>query len=304
MNFNDLRRVEYSYDGTQIKVYYYNGLWRLATTRSINAFRSKWIGAKSFGEMFEEAVDQYPGFMERLNPQHVYSFVLLHPENKLVVKYDRPQLIHVLTRDSSDQWREIDVDIGVNKPECVRYETEEALIRDIRERWNGPSVGIESGEKVNISYEGVILVDSEGNRMKILYEKYQKLNNLRGNMRKIDYRLMEMRNNPGERMEFVYHYDLFSEFNDYEDRYNRMVKAVHQNYCRRYIRHEVQALTELPAYMRTIVYRIHQNYRENKTDIMNSNSGSMVVPPMTVNRIHELFGTFPTPLLYFVYKRV
>ena len=284
MNFNELARCEYSYDGTQIKLYRYNQEWRVATTRSINAFRSKWSSSKSFGEMFEDAIDQYPGFMERLNPEYVYAFVLMHPDNQIVVKYDRPKLVHVLTRDTNT-WTEVtDVDLGVPKPERIWYESEEKLLTDISLRWMNQN-------KPNITHEGIMLVDSNGQRMKILFEKYQEYKNLRGNMRKPDYRLMEMRKEPGSRMEFVDTYNLYDEFHMFENRYRKMITKVHHYYVKKFIKRELQKLTDVPQIYRNLLYKLHQNYIITRE-------------VMTKERVHQLFLDFATRQLYFVYNRL
>jgi hypothetical protein len=284
MNFAELYRCEYSYDGTQIKLYHYNGEWRVATTRSINAFRSKWSSSKSFGEMFEDAVDQYPGFMERLNPEYVYAFVLMHPDNQIVVKYDVPRLVHVLTR-VSNTWTEVsDVDLGVPKPERIWYESEENLLNDVWLRWTNQN-------KPNITHEGIMLVDRNGQRMKLLFEKYQEYKNLRGNMRRPDYRMLEMRKEPGTRMEFVDTYNLYDEFHVFEDRYQKMITKVHHYYMKKFIKRELQKLTDVPQIYRNLLYKLHQNYIITRE-------------VMTKERVQQLFLDFATPQLYFVYNRL
>lgn len=287
LKFGELARCEYSYDGTQIKLYHYNGEWRVATTRSMNAFRSKWSSAKSFGEMFEDAVDHYPGFMEKLNPDHVYAFVLMHPENQIVVKYEQPRLVHVLTRDANNAnpWTEVhDVDLGVPKPERMWYESEENLLTDISLRWMNQN-------KPNIQHEGIMLIGANGERMKILFEKYQEHKNLRGNMRKPDYRMLEMRNEPGARMEFVDTYNLYDDFHTFEDRYRKMITKVHQYYVKKFIRREVAKLTDVPQIYRNLLYKLHQIYIVTRI-------------VMTKERVEQLFLEFPTPQLYFVYNRL
>jgi hypothetical protein len=296
MDFDKLNRIEYSYDGTQIKLYYYNGSWRVATTRGINAFRSKWGSNKSFGEMFEDAVDRYPGMMERLDRKHVYGFVLMHPENKLVVKYQEPNIVHVITRNT-ETWEECDVDIGVPKPKVVyngnNVNAHEEEIRSQEEIRSEEELVWKLKEETNeqLEYEGSMLVGEDGKRMKVLYEKYQHLSNLRGNMRKAEYRMFELRNEPVKMMEFVYYYDLFDEYRTFMKKYQNMVNKVQKYYYSRYIAKQVGTLTDLPFFVRNVVYKLHQNYIETHNI-------------MTRERVAELFVNFPTEQLYFVYNRI
>ena len=45
-------RMEYCEDGTVIRLYYYDGYWRTATTRCIDATKSYWSSEKTFNDMF------------------------------------------------------------------------------------------------------------------------------------------------------------------------------------------------------------------------------------------------------------
>src|SRR5438128_2639857 len=64
--------VEEMVDGTVIKLYYYCGMWRVATTRCINAFEAYWINKRSFGELFMEACKDTLDF-SMLDPGFCYT---------------------------------------------------------------------------------------------------------------------------------------------------------------------------------------------------------------------------------------
>ena len=84
-----------SFEGTVIRVFFYNG-WRVATTRKINAYNSRWGGPVSFGTLFEEAVEKtlnttFDEFLSTLSVEKQYMF-LLRPS--LQTKILSPVVLH------------------------------------------------------------------------------------------------------------------------------------------------------------------------------------------------------------------
>jgi len=81
-------QVEESVDGTQIRLFYYDGKWCKATTRCSDAYRAYWYSDRSFGDLFDEAAELGGFNYDALDKSCCYSFVLCHPENRIVVRYD------------------------------------------------------------------------------------------------------------------------------------------------------------------------------------------------------------------------
>jgi hypothetical protein len=68
------------FDGTFLKVYFYNDKWNVSTTKCINSDKSKWASDKSFYNLFLECnVD-----LESLDKNNCYCFILHHPESRIV----------------------------------------------------------------------------------------------------------------------------------------------------------------------------------------------------------------------------
>ena len=111
-------RVFDSYEGTLIRMFYFNGKWYTCTHRKLNAFRSKWASKESFGTAFKKALDSevknnddlraslpdgdeclLDRFQTTLDPCNQYMFLVLHnDENRIVCDSPKsPTLFHVGT---------------------------------------------------------------------------------------------------------------------------------------------------------------------------------------------------------------
>ena len=153
-NFDD-SVIEESVDGTQVRLFYYNDVWNVATTRCIDANRSYWYSTRSFGDLFNDAsIINY----DDLDVRCCYSFVLKHPDNRIVVNYDHPSLVHVCTRNL-DTFEEIDVYIGVNKPEKFKFNKFSDVV-------------VSAMYELGYNTEGYMLCDKNFNRIKIKSVKY------------------------------------------------------------------------------------------------------------------------------------
>jgi hypothetical protein len=72
-------------EGTLLAVYYFNDKWYVSTRRCLDSDKSLWLSKKSHYDMMLECVA--PNFMDVLNKEYNYYFVLQHHENKGVVDY-------------------------------------------------------------------------------------------------------------------------------------------------------------------------------------------------------------------------
>ena len=111
--------VTQTYDGSQIKIFYHetNKMWVTSTTRKINASNAYFFSNKSFLEMFCDASHNLN--WNKLDKKCCYSFVLSHPDNRIIEKHNKPYITHVLTRDMTTLEHVLDDNIGVLKPTVV-----------------------------------------------------------------------------------------------------------------------------------------------------------------------------------------
>ena len=84
---------------TIIRLYNYNNKWSTATTRCMDAKDSFWSSNKTFDAMFWEIFDEK--LIAELNTNFTYLFVLLHEENRIVVRHKLNTLVYVSKIDNT-----------------------------------------------------------------------------------------------------------------------------------------------------------------------------------------------------------
>ena len=86
-------------DGTMVNLYYYQGEWKLSTKGCLDANTAFWSSNFSFGELFQQvwSIDS-----QVLNPKYCYSFVLSHPDNRIVTNVDQANLYLIQVTDPTD----------------------------------------------------------------------------------------------------------------------------------------------------------------------------------------------------------
>ena len=113
-------------EGTMINLFYDHnygatGCWQISTRNTVGAEVSfyKW-SKKTFNQMFLEACMYNNFIIQTLNPNYCYSFVLQHPENRIVVPFKHPQLFLVAVYEINQKEDDISVtDININNVNVV-----------------------------------------------------------------------------------------------------------------------------------------------------------------------------------------
>lgn len=266
----DTTKIERSVDGTQIRLFYYNNEWKFATTRCINADRAKWFSKQSFYEMYKDCgeVDY-----DKLNKNYCYSFVICHPNNRIVVNYSTPKLVHVLTRDLQTL-EEVECDIGIEKPQqFTNFNTLEDVINDCN---------------TNDSFEeGYMLCDKNSNRLKVKNANYMKIKDLRGNTNNMFYRYLQLRYDGLIEAYLSFYPEFKGKFMLYElDIYN-LAKEIQRQYMNRRV-HNVEVI--IPQHFKTMIYKLHGTYLETREKT-------------TVHKVMEELNKLHPSQICFMYNR-
>ena len=103
------KEIYESYEGTQINIYHHDDEWYISTRRCIDSKKSIWNNNKSFYELFLDCLDDtFDEFISYLNEDNIYSFVIIHHENKNLIDYtykfgpEYKEIIHIMTRRKND----------------------------------------------------------------------------------------------------------------------------------------------------------------------------------------------------------
>ena len=273
-------------EGTMINVFWddsigLTGGWEIATRNTVGATSSFYKGAraKTFRDMFLEAAKEANLKFDNLIKTICYSFVLQHPENRIVVPFKKPQLYLVGTYRITNEENSVYVDVfdhqkanenlpftvvgaDIKLPETYTFDTYAELI--------------EKYGSMNTSYDivGVVLYNKlTGERTKIRNPVYEQVRNLRGNQPKLQYQYLCLRRE-GKVGDFLKFYpENKKDFSSFRDQIHLFTDTLFSNYVSCYIKKE-RPLKEFSDQFRTHMFNIHQKYlnelREKKHFITNT----------------------------------
>jgi len=240
--------TEPSLEGTLIRLYYYNDIWMLSTKKCLDSSKSKWISNKNFKELFMECFNDYD--VNNLNKSYCYSFIITHPENKIVINYTENKLFHISTRDMISL-KEIDIDIGFTKLEkkYVDKNSLETMINKIN-------------TSTELVFEGYIFIDIHYNRFKIKSSHYNHIRELWGNTNNRLYRYIELRKDINILNEYLYYYNNdLNIFNEYENTIKKLAKFILFFYYKKNIEKENIII---PFFIKNIIYELHGSFFKDK----------------------------------------
>ena len=266
-------------EGTMINVFWdkmigLDGGWEIATRNIVGATNSfyKSPTSKTFRAMFLEALKYCKFSLDDLEKGKCYSFVLQHPDNRIVVPIEHPQLYLVAIYNIQNNIVQLDFygqthDIYVDRVDYVDFYNK--LIA------NGSNIKIptqytatnyqeliDTYASMNTPYHilGVVLHNIKtGERTKIRNPVYEEVRQLRGNQPKLQYQYLHLRKE-GKVGNFLKYYPeekkIFSQF---RDQVHLFTNTLYENYIVCYIKKEKPLIEFLEQY-RTHMFHIHHIY--------------------------------------------
>lgn len=270
-------------EGTMINAFFdptygVSGCWQIATRNTVGAevVFYKWSN-KTFNQMFMEACMSNNFNIQTLNPQFCYSFVLQHPNNRIVVPFKKPQLYLVAVYEIIQTPEYISVveqnlsEVRINGlwsltdirfPENYEFSTYNELI----EKFGSPNTPY--------TIMGVVIKNTAtGDRTKIRNPIYEEVRQLKGNQPKLQYQYLTLRHS-GKLHEFLKYYpETKPEMSKFRDQVHMFTNTLHQNYISCYVKKE-KPLKEFSDQYRTHMFNIHQQFinvlRPNKLCVSNT----------------------------------
>ena len=252
------------------------GHWEIATRSSVGGdtrfFSNSTNEGKTFREMFIEALTEISKeqgspqeALKDLKQEYCYSFVLQHPENRIVTEFKTPGLYLAAVYSIDDPTRTI-----------TRIPTEEALSGSLATWAKTPTLhgqsltmqdldGLEriwASEDTDYGTLGIMLCDrATGLRSKIRNPEYEKVRQLRGNQPKLQYRFLSLRQGAAEDVKAYLQY--YPEDTDAFSNYGKQVRAFVQNLHHQYMDCKVRRAKDIklvPFEYRNHVYTLHGQY--------------------------------------------
>lgn len=147
--------VSLKMDGTMILFYFYNGEWHISTRSTFDACEaSVYNTSLTFEQLARQAMENSNVKFSELNTACTYVFELCAPQNRVVVRYEKPELYYLMTRNNK-------TGIEIIRP---------------HEYWHVPSrfnlYSLEAAKKFvsqfdGDEFEGVVVRDENYNRIKV-----------------------------------------------------------------------------------------------------------------------------------------
>lgn len=278
-------RAEEFVEGTMVNVFYDMELeaWDIATRSTVGGnvkfYRDS---SKTFAELFEEARTECGlNIEDNLDKKYCYSFVLQHPENRIVTPFDKPSLYLVgvfMCEEKQDDGETIEVlgydftdtNNNTNLPEELQT-VREYLVSNTGVKFpeiydetaHSKENYIEHYASCNTDYKivGVVFKSMSDPfvRYKCRNPNYEEVRHMRGNQSKGQYTYLELRKS-GKMSTYLKLYPEDSKkFGIYRDQIHKFTYALYNNYVRCYIKKE-KPLREWPQQYRIHMYNIHQKY--------------------------------------------
>lgn len=276
-------------EGTMINVFWNETDWEMTTRSIIGAETTFFDSSKTFRTLFLEACLECNLEFSALNKDYCYSFVLQHPESRIVTPILKPDLylIAVYKIEQNDE------QLVVHQLECS------SILPCIKtpKTFDFSSYGelINTyGNQSEYHVVGVMLVNKEtGERAKIRNPAYEHVRQLRGNQPKLQYHYLCLRKD-GKVSEYLKYYpEHKSAFTLFRTQVHLYTNTLFIYYVDCFIK-RMKPLKEYPSQFKTQMYHIHQHYlselREKKQHVTHS------VVVNIVNTMH------PTLLMHSINK--
>jgi hypothetical protein len=272
-----------SYESTLLRVFFHLtddlvGGWYVSTCRKIDAFASRWGGNKSFGELFEECIGVVPKEDEpkrvlarsslqkwcedNLDKSKCYSYIIrTYNENRIVCTgYDKPEMFLIGTFTVS-------FDISNCQIPSLKITSLEQLKEEMKNINHSSS-------------QGIILINSKGESVKVMKHEYTEAFKLRGNQPNILLRYIELQQE-GVEERVKQFFEMYPEHKDTIVTFTEVIEDIcnfmFRKYRNRFIRKQVAIV---PPDLYYIIRELHDAYLKDRTQI--------VTPERVYDYVHSL----------------
>lgn len=270
-------RMNKSFEGTLLKMFFLENRWYLTTHRKLNAFSSRWTSPVTFGDQFVDVLkrygwETYDAFLDHLDKSLRYHFLLINNERtRIVIRPEKQKEALYLVLVTSDN----DVPIFPLPPlgkvphsEQLHFETQAELLDYI--------------EKIDpFEFQGVLLYsDDFKKQFRVLNKKYQQYMEVRNNIACLKFCYAVCRHDETKRQLYCELYpDCVEIAKWYEERVNVIAEELFSIYKLRHIRKRYVIVS---PERHGILQVIQQNYLETKK-------------PIQLEDVKHVINTYPFP---------
>lgn len=248
-------------EGTMINIFYDADKeeWEIATRSSIGG-KVNYFNRNNlyFRQMFIEACNDSNLEYDMLDKNLSYSFVLQHPNNRIVIPFTEKKLYLVACYKINKETSTVDLvdinsikhqfnNIKIHYPKEYTFETFNDLLDIVNDMSAYTNVGI------------MLHHPFSGKRTKLRNNKYEYVRKLKGNQPKLQYRYMELRID-GNLDEYIKYYpEDINYFKACENEIREYTNVLYNYYVNCFI-HKQQMLQYYPYEYKLNMYELHGKY--------------------------------------------
>jgi hypothetical protein len=263
---------EYCEDGTVIRLYNYQNQWTTATSKCIDAKNSFWTSNQTFDEMFWQLFPSEN--VKTLDSNCTYVFVLIHKDNRIVIKHSENYLMFVCVINNVTN--EIISDFNFENESTIchsnvisKTENENDFefssddmksIKIQKNELNNENL-ITMFEKFYNNKKRGILVSNGNLTYKFDFASFKIIKDIRGNIPQIRMRYLELLDNPEElKMLEQYYSEYHMLFSMIKFTLEKLFKNVHYLYVQSHIKHKIK-IEEGHLFYQTL-RQLHGQYKK------------------------------------------
>lgn len=255
-------------DGTLIRRFNYNGVWFNSTSKCINAYKSFWLSI-TFGDMFEQTLKEQNLSLDDLDVNYTYLYLLQHPQNRIVKKYNKPNILFLGKKNNKD--------LSITENEDLRLDLKFDNYEDVKNYVN----------KLSYDDQSLIIKNCD-DRIKILGDGYIFVKNIRGNANSISKRYIELINNEDEKKILKDYYQEYTPlFVGVENDILNLAKRIKAEYINRYIYRNLNPSRYYHEKFDRTLKQLHAEYLRTKEKT-------------TLDKVYTKIKTLPSHVIFWL----
>ena len=246
-------------EGTMVNVFWDKTAdeWNINTKSCIGA-RCSWNSDKTFRFLFLDAMNETQLEFDDLDKNYCYSFVLQHPENKILVPLTEKKLILTNVYEINNEGENVTI---TTRPDVVKNFKGNHIFENTIESFEFWDELLDHYASDNLEYtkQGIVVVNEEGHRIKLRNRNYERVKHLKGNNPKLQFHYYYLRQK-GMVAEFLKYYPEYRAlFSQFRNDMHSFTAQLHVNYINCFIQKQ-KKLSEYPYQYKPHMYALQEKY--------------------------------------------
>lgn len=244
-------------EGTMVNVFWDGSDWKKATKSKMDARCFFFDTNGVFYHLFNETLQHVNLDLNTLNKSYCYSFVMQHPENRLVTPFTEIKLYLIAAYYIENSSTDTKVTVVENIKSDAMWESTRVQFPEILDWDLRTPIAIMPFTMMGVSFKDTV----SGDRCKLRNPAFEYVRHLRGNQPKLKYRYLELRKT-GQVVEFLKFYPEHSDqFRYYQASLHKYTNTLYNLYVNVFIKKIIQ-LTTVDCIYQPGLKCLHHYYRE------------------------------------------